>query len=264
MPPPRRLTSPSNPLLKDVRRAAARGVEAAGGYCLAETFRLLEEAMRSPCEIGPVIAAESALGRVETALGRRREDAIVVVPDGLFKSLAATESPQGVLALVRPRRWQLEDLFGPRALVVVLDGLQDPGNAGTVVRAAEAFGATGVAFLAGCVNPFNPKAIRASAGSAFRAPLVTGLQGAQFRAAARARGVAIYSAEPSGGVPASSADFRGPCALVVGAEGRGLAAGEWEDARRVSIPTRGVESLNAAVSAAILLYEASRQRGAQP
>jgi len=261
---PRRLTSPSNPWLKRVRKAARCGGPTEEGYWLAETFHLLEEALRSPCEIGAVIVAESAQARAEAVVGGRPEAPLVVVPDQVFQQLAATESPQGVMTLVRLRGWRLEDLLSPLALVVVLDGLQDPGNAGAILRAAEAFGATGAAFLAGCVNPFNPKAIRASAGSVFRLPVATGLAGAGFRAACRTHGLTVYAARPGGGGAASAADFRGPCAIVVGAEGRGLAEGQWRDARSVSIPTRAVDSLNAAVAASILLYEASRQRGVRP
>ncbi len=259
---PRRLTSPSNPWLKRVRKAALRGGATGDGYWLAETFHLLEEALRSPCDIGAVIVAESAMTRAETVVGGHPEVPLVLVPDRLFDNLAPTESPQGVLTLVRAPRWRLEDLFAPQALVVVLDGLQDPGNAGTIVRAAEAFGARGVAFLSGCVNPFNPKAIRASAGSVFRVPVIAGLAGAELRAACLTHGLAVYAARPAGGVAPSAADFRNPCAIVVGSEGRGLAIDEWVDACGVSIPTQAVDSLNAAVSASILLYEASRQRGA--
>jgi TrmH family RNA methyltransferase len=259
---PRRLTSPSNPWLKRVRKAVLRGGATDDGYWLAETFHLLEEALRSPCEIGAVIVAESALSRAEACIGGHRETPLVLVPDRLFQNLAATESPQGVLTLVRARRWRLEDLFSPPALVVIPHGLQDPGNAGTIVRAAEAFGASGVAFLSGCVNPFNPKAIRASAGSVFRLPVASGLAGTDLRAACRTHGLTVYAARPAGGVAPAAADFRGPCAVVVGSEGRGLAEGEWPEAGGVSIPTQAVDSLNAAVSASILLYEASRQRRA--
>jgi RNA methyltransferase, TrmH family len=258
----KRLTSPSNPLLKEIRRAIARGAPTGDGYYVAETFHLLGEALRSRCQIGAVIAAESALERVEAALRGQRAQQLVVVSDGLFDSLAATESPQGVLALVRPPEWATSDLFGPGALVVALDGMQDPGNAGTVIRAAEAFGASGVVFLRGCVNPFNPKAMRASAGSVFRVPSVVGVEPAAFEAAAAAVGATVFAAYPSGGTPASEAGFRRPCAILVGAEGPGLDPDRWARATAVSIPTRGVESLNAAVSAAILLYEAGRQCGA--
>ncbi len=258
----RRLTSPSNPLLKEIRRATTRGTLTEDGFCVAETFHLLREALASRCAVGAVVAAESAAARAEAEISGRSDTRLVVVPDALFRDLAATETPQGVVTLVRPPAWAAEDVFAGKPLVVVLDGVQDPGNAGTVIRAAEAFGASGVAFLKGGVNPLSPKALRASAGSVFRVPTVCGVSAAELMAAAKERGLAVFAAKPTGGAPACEIGFTVPCAVVVGAEGSGLDAVRWADATPVTVPTRGVESLNVAVAAAVLLYEASRQRGA--
>ena len=202
------ITSAANPLLKDVKRAIARGGLTHDGLCVAEGFHLLEEAWRSGLDAPVVLVAESVEGKVA---GKK-----VVLPDALLRSVSGTENAQGVIALVRPPEWTIDDLFRGTALVVALDAVQDPGNAGTIVRSAEAFGATGMLFLDGSVSPHNPKTLRAAAGSLFRVPYVVGgsLEG---------RGVARY-------------------------------------ATGVSIPTAGVESLNAAVAASIVLYEAARQR----
>src|SRR6266849_7639245 len=166
------ITSTANPLLKEVRRAVARGSLTAEGWCVAESFHLLDEALRSPCEVKAVLAAESARTAVEAHGQRLAGVRVVLVPDVLFAGIAATETSQGVIALVRPREWKFQQLLHGAALVVVLDGLQDPGNAGTIVRAAEAFGATGILFLKGTASPHNPKTLRASAGSLFRVPFV--------------------------------------------------------------------------------------------
>jgi TrmH family RNA methyltransferase len=141
---------------------------------------------------------------------------------------------------------------------VVLDGVQDPGNAGTIVRSAEAFGATGVLAIKGTVNLFNPKSLRASAGSLFRLPYV---QGCEVEMALTAlAGMAGYATVVTGGQPIGEADFTVPAAVIIGSEARGVSQA-WRDASRsVMIPTSGVESLNAAVAASIVLYEASRQR----
>ena len=185
-------------------------------------------------------------------MGRR----VAVVPDRLFEKLASTETSQGVIALVKPRAWTLEQLFGARSLVVILNGVQDPGNAGSIVRAAEAFGATGVVFLKGSVSPFNAKTLRASAGSLFRVPFVIS---GDIASALRERGLDVYATVP-GGSTLPSADLTRPCALIIGSEARGVSTELRSAARELSIPTTGVESLNAAVAAGILLYEASRQR----
>ena len=252
------LTSPANPLLKEVRRAVARGGRTREGCCVAETFHLLDEALRSGCAIGAVVAAESARRAVE---GRLPGDVrLVVVRDSLFRSLSDTEASQGVMALVRPPEWEFRQLLAAPPLVVVLDGVQDPGNAGTIIRAAEAFGATGLVFVKGAVSPYNPKAVRASAGSVFRVPLITGIEPAPAREELRHRGLHLYAAAPAAETSLEDAALTRPCAFVIGSEGRGVGP-EWLDgATGLRIPTSGVESLNAAMAATILLYEARRQR----
>jgi TrmH family RNA methyltransferase len=248
------LTSPANPLLRDIRRAAARGELTEDGLWVAEGFHLLEEALRSQCAIPVVLASEEVSGRVPAKAATRH----VVVPDKLFQSIAATETSQGVIALVKPPEWRIADLFRGNGLVMVLDGLQDPGNAGAIVRAAEAFGATGVMFVKGSASPFHPKTVRAAAGSLFRVPFIAGLDAALAAAALREQNVAVFAAMPR--ADSGIGDFSHPCAIVVGNEARGVGEDLRAMAQGVAIPTAGVESLNAAVAASILLYEARRQR----
>jgi TrmH family RNA methyltransferase len=163
-----------------------------------------------------------------------------------------------VIALVRPVAATLEQMTRGDALVVVLDGVQDPGNAGAIVRAAEAFRATGVVFLKGTVNPYNPKCLRGSAGSAFRVPMVDGVEAEEILGQ---EGLVWYAAMPRAATLASEADLSARCGIIIGSEGRGVSAGLAGWATGLRIPTAGVESLNAAVAAGILLYEARRQRG---
>ncbi|MES1258727.1 MAG: RNA methyltransferase, partial [Acidobacteriota bacterium] len=166
-------------------------------------------------------------------------------------------------ALVKPPKWSLDRLFKGPSLVVVLEGIQDPGNAGAIVRAAEAFGATGVIFVKGTASPHHPKTLRASAGSLFRIPYVSGLDVTATRAALQKERVVIYAAMPYTGSEhlAEDVDLARRCALVIGSEGQGIGQELHDAAEYVAIPTAGVESLNAAVAAAVLLYEARRQRG---
>ena len=268
---PETITSAANPLLKDVRRAVARGSLTEGGWSVAETFHLLEEALRSGSEVKTVLAAESARTAV-LAQGRRLAGVrVAVLPDALFAGIAATETSQGVMALVQPRLWKLEQLLqgaGGQALVVVLDGLQDPGNAGAIVRAAEAFGSSGVLFLKGTVSPHNPKTLRASAGSLFRVPYLHGIEAGAARVALEGSRIALFAAMPATSAKAAGSpgatDLTGRCALIVGSEAHGVSAAWRAAATPVSIPTVGVESLNAALAAGILLYEARRQRMLRP
>jgi TrmH family RNA methyltransferase len=265
---PETITSAANPLLKDVRRAIARGVLTDQGWCVAETFHLLEEALRSDCDIQAVLAAESALSAVEEHLGRLPRVKTAILPDGLFQSLSGVETSQGVMALVKPPEWKLEQLFRGCPLLVVLDGLQDPGNAGAIVRTAEAFGATGVLFLKGTASPYNSKTLRASAGSLFRIPYLHGVDGALARAAFHQNHVELYAGLPphSGGParPLSDIDLTGSCGFIIGNEAHGVGDELRRAAAGISIPTVGVESLNAAIAAGLLLYEARRQRALQP
>jgi TrmH family RNA methyltransferase len=254
------VTSPANPLLKEVRRALLRGTPTREGGLVAEGFHLLEEALRSDCRVEAVLAAESVRSTVESHVRRLAGLRVVVLPDRLFQDLSGTEAPQGVMALVRPPQWSLEQLFRGKPLVIVLDGVQDPGNAGTILRAAEAFGATGVLLVKGSASPYNPKAVRASAGSVFRVPLVAGLDAALARTALEQRRLDLYAAMPAGKKPLAEADLTRKCALVVGSEGRGVSEKLRAGAVDLRIPVSGVESLNAAMAATVLLYEAHRQR----
>jgi len=254
------LTSAANPFLKDIRRAIVRGALTSEGCCIAETFHLLEEALRSNGEVTAVLAAQSAHPAVDKHVRRANGVRVFVLPDALFQKVSATESSQGVMALVRPPSWRLDQLFQGQPLVVVLDGIQDPGNAGAILRAAEAFTASGVILLKGTVSPFNPKAVRASAGSLFRLPFVHGVDPPLAMAAIEKQKLDVYAAAPHGRKSLNEADLRRKCAFIIGGEGRGVSAGLRAGAVDLKIPLSRVESLNAAMAAGILLYEAARQR----
>jgi RNA methyltransferase, TrmH family len=247
-------------MLKEVRKAILRGTLTADGFAVAESFHLLEEALRSDCEIGAVFAAESVKSAVERHVGGLKNIRVMVLPDELFHTISATEASQGVMALVKPPSWTLEELFRGQALAVILDGIQDPGNAGTMVRAAEAFGVTGVVFLKGTVSPYNPKCLRASAGSIFRVPLVPAMDDQLLLAAVHQKKIEMFALTPQGAVELGECNFSGKCAIVVGSEGRGVSERLRAKSTDIRIPTVGVESLNAALAAGIALYAARKQR----
>ena len=253
------VSSEKNPLLKQVRRAVAHGSLTDDGLAVCEGFHLLEEALASRCEIRAVIAAESAVDRVAKLNGAR----VIAVPDHVFAGLSTTETPQGVMALVKPREWTLEQMLTAGALVLVLDGIQDPGNAGAILRTAEAFGATGAVLLKGTVSPYNPKALRGSAGSVFRIPMLAGMDPVRLRDALEQKGIALFAAMPRAADALADANLREACAIVIGAEGAGASVEIARRAEAFRIPTAGVESLNAAVAAGVILYEARRQRNAR-
>jgi TrmH family RNA methyltransferase len=265
MPKAESITSAANPLVKDVRRAIVRGTLTHEGLCVAETFHLLEEALSSDCDVKTVLAAESVRSAAEAHVRRLAGVKVAILPDALFQNLSGTETSQGVMALVKPPVWTLDQLFrGSLPLVVVMDGLQDPGNAGTIVRTAEAFGATGALFLKGTVSPHNPKTLRASAGSLFRLPYLAGMDSALARAALQQHHVELYA-----GVPAkpgnhtrllADVDFTAACGLIIGSEAHGVSGELRSAAFSDSTPIVGIDMSIAAVAAGILLYEARRQR----
>ena len=247
-----------NPLCTTIRKAIQKGVRTDDGLVVAEGFHLLEEARRSRLPIDTVIATPAALQpaalQIEALLDTcPPETRLFSVDPATFATFSTTESPQGILALVRLPEWTLVDLLSRPALIVLLDGLQDPGNAGAIVRSAEAFGATGVIFLKGSASPYHPKTLRAAAGSLFRLPFLAAAELPAFD-------FPVYATAKSAAQPIDAVDWRQPCGVVIGSEGRGVRPEILAACHPVTIPTETVESLNAAVAAGILLYEARRQR----
>jgi TrmH family RNA methyltransferase len=227
-----------------------------------EGEHLLREALRSGMVFKTVFVSE----RLDVPSWVPYGVEVLRLADDVFRSVVETQAPQGLAALIVPPVREFAEVMGSgAALIVVACGLQDPGNLGTLVRSAEAFGATGVVTEPGTVHAWNQKALRASVGSIFRMPVVSGTF--DEVAGLRARGVKLLAAvgfEESGVTAAADVDFTGACALLIGNEGAGLSR-EWMGIAevRVTIPCPGrVESLNAGVAGSLLLYEASRQRGA--
>ena len=254
--------SRQNARVKDLRAALKKSETTASGLVAVEGLHLVEEALRSGLRVETVFVRSGSLG----LLGGLRvaDDAEVLeLPADVFESAVTTESPQGIAALVEAPAFSLEQvLSGASPLVVVAAGLQDPGNLGTIVRSAEAFGASGLVALPGTVSVWNAKALRASSGSAFRLPVVSASE-KELLEMLRSRRVRSLATVLDGGVAAQAVDLSGPVALFIGNEGSGLSA-ELVNAcdALVTIPCPGpVESLNAAIAASVLLYEASRQRG---
>jgi RNA methyltransferase, TrmH family len=255
------ITSTKNPALQAIRRAAAAGRPTEDGLIVAEGPHLLEEALRSEWQVEQVFATERARSRYSQLLLRVKTE-IVEVSERAFASTAATETTQEILALLRPRNWSWKDLLGPRALVVALDSIQDPGNAGTIVRSAEAFGATGLVFLRGCVRVANGKLLRAAAGSLFRVPFLEAIAIEELVEHVRLDDLPLYALVNGASATLDDADLQSRCALAVGSEGSGISRELLLVAQAVSISTAKVESLNAATACSIALFEAYRRRNA--
>jgi TrmH family RNA methyltransferase len=262
--PVRIVQSKQNARLKELRRALAHPGRTPRGLAGIEGPHLLAEALRARLRVDCIFVAQGA-GHLLDGLALPQETEILLLPRELLDSALATETPQAIAALVEPPAWGWTNLLGgsesAAPLILVLAGLQDPGNLGTILRSAEAFGASGVVALPGTVSAWNPKAVRASAGSVFRLPLVEATPNECF-SRLRAAGVTIWTTAVQGAEPLERIDLTGPAALLIGNEGSGVPEALAAQAGgAVTIPCPGpVESLNAAVAASVLLYEASRQR----
>lgn len=262
--PVRIVQSKQNARLKELRRALAAPGREARGLAGIEGLNLLEEALRAGLRISAVFLAQEANAPLKGLELPKHLD-VLKVPQALLNPILATETPQPVAALVEVPDWTWAHILRGRGawppLVVVLAGLQDPGNAGAIVRSAEAFGATGIVALPGTVSLWNPKAVRASAGSVFRVPHLAVSVDECFNTM-REAGVRFLATTVHAAEPCDRVSMTGPTALIIGNEGNGvpprIAARADE---RVTICCSGpVESLNASVAAGILLYEASRHR----
>jgi len=264
----RRITGRHNALVKELRQAFARAERTEDGSCAIEGVRIVEEAIRSGLRFRAVFFKESAQNLAERLLpqiGSHVE--ILLLPDKLFDGAVPSETPQGVAALVRLKEFSFSDVLermqiGP---MIILAGLQDPGNLGTILRSAEAFGSAGVLLGEGTVSPFNSKVIRASAGSLFRLPVIVakaagGLE--EISGKLRSQSVRLIATSSHKGTPLDQARLTGPAAIFIGSEGAGLPRTLMAQVDElVAIPhTAQVESLNAGVAGSIVLYEAARQR----
>jgi len=266
----RTIESKNNARLKELRRAlgtAGRGtsrlVDGARRLVGIEGPNLIEEALRAGVRVATIFVAIGAEHSLDW-LPFPCETEVLRLKRELLDSALATETPQPLAALVEPPDWTWADVIRNRpnaALIVILAGIQDPGNLGTILRSAEAFGASGIVSLPGTVSTWNPKAVRASAGSVFRVPVIASNAEECF-ARLREGGAKILATMARGGKAADSVNLADSVALVIGNEGNGVPQGlarQCDGAITIHSPGP-VESLNAAVAASVLLYEAARQR----
>lgn len=257
-----------NQRIKYIRRLDIRRFRDREKRFVAEGVRFVEEALASAWPVEALVycgrVMESPRGEALLNKAASMNIDVIEIDEALFNELAGTETPQGVLAVVRQGTSALEDLpLAPApALLVVVDGVQDPGNLGTIVRSADAAGAGGVILLKGTADIYNPKACRATMGSIFHVPVIQGLAASEVLSYLARHAIVTIAGDPRGERVISGIDLTRPCALIVGSESGGIGAAlldRVDEKARIPMPGRA-ESLNAAVSVSILLYEALRQR----
>ncbi|MCM1184163.1 MAG: RNA methyltransferase [Roseburia sp.] len=270
------ITSTTNKKVKELtaltQRAKARRET---GLFIAEGTRMFWEAPKA--WIREVYLSESFLkkqerepdGGITRALGTIRHE---TVSDEVFRKISDTQTPQGILTVLAQPRYGLEELLRPakantaaaggEPLFLLLEDLQDPGNLGTIFRAGEGAGVSGVIMTANTADVFNPKVIRSTMGSIYRVPFLTVVSLEETIARLKAAEVSVYAAHLQDSTDYTAVDYTGAAAFLIGNENSGLRQ-ETADlaAAYIKIPMEGqVESLNAAVAASILMYEAARQR----
>ena len=258
-----RITSRQNPVVARFREVARGDVP---DRMLLDGEHLVQDALAAGGGIELAAFAEDLVdGRLAPLADRVRhaQATVVSVTRQVLDAMSPVREPSGLVAIAARPRVVLDDAFARApALIVLLADVQDPGNVGAIVRAADGCGATGVITADRTADPFGWKALRGAMGSTLRMPVVARQSLADAVGAARQRGLRLLATAPKGGTPLPAADLRSPCAILLGGEGPGLPSGALESAdERITIPMRdGIDSLNVAAAAAIVLYEASRQR----
>lgn len=263
----RHVSSRQHPVVRRFR-ALARTPDPGGVWLLADGLHLVRDAHAAGLHIEACavaagrLAADSAESGLAARLDRQGVD-VFAVPDGIFSALSPVRSPSGIAAIVRREPTGADDVLGaPRLFALAAVDVQDPGNLGSLVRTAEAGGASGVLACGSSANPFSWKALRGSMGSALRLPLAAGVDTDALLIRLRADGVRTLAAVPRGGRDPDLVDWSGRVALLLGGEGEGLPADLVSRCdEQVSVPMApAVESLNVSAAGAVLVYAARRQR----
>lgn len=258
------ITSSQNPLLKELKALRARKYREEKGLYTIEGIRFVEEALKEQAPIKKVIVSE----KLETVNGGKALllklqtlgiDA-VMLPDKLFAEVSDTENPQGVMAMVGMEEKPLDVILYKSDFIVVLDSVQDPGNMGTIIRTADAAGAGGVVLSSGCVDVYNPKALRSTMGSVFHIPVCRNSSLPELTTQLKQQGFKVCASHLQGTVPYYELSKPGKIAIIIGNEANGISDESAELADmlvRIPMPGRA-ESLNASVAAALLMYEVVR------
>lgn len=262
------ITASQNPRIKYIRKLSQRGFRERERKLLVEGIRLVEEALasnwRAESFIYTLEAVQSERGARLLAEAEVKCRHILPVTPAIMAEISDTETPQGVMAVLWQPDYALADVLPPgqSSLVVVVDGVQDPGNLGTIVRSADAAGATGVILLKGTVDIYNPKTLRSTMGSLFHLPVVPAEDVPAALKYLTSAGITLIVGDPADGAPVYDINLKVPVGLVVGNEGTGPGNGVLQfEYVKVTIPMPGrAESLNVAMATSILLYEAVRQR----
>lgn len=259
------ITSSSNKLVKDMKLLYKKKNRWELREFFIEGIRSVEQCMRSGGVIKHIFYSEELLNDEGMRLVEELKNMdlnTVHISDSLFKSISDTESPQGILAVVQMIEYDLRDVLNENNFLVLLDRVQDPGNLGTIIRTADAFGANGIVVTDGCVDVYNPKTVRATMGSIFQIPVVHIGDISEAIELLKNENIKIIASSLDTDTYSYDMDFKRDCALVIGNEGSGISREVLEQSDHlVKIKMTGkAESLNAGIASGVLMYEVLRQR----
>lgn len=254
------ITSPHNKEVKELTGLIQKqGLRKKQGVFIAEGSRLVFDLLKRKKELVKKIFIQEGLDYLTQMPGQIRA---VTLSEKLFLAVSSTKTPQGIMAVVEIPKYQKDDIFtSGNPLILVLEDVRDPGNMGTIFRTAEAGGCSGVVLLGGCTDPFSPKCIRSSMGSTVHVPIVSYDNIGLLNNDLIKHGISLFIADLDG-EDYTYMDYTGPCGFLIGNEANGVSLEAKNTVKkRVTIPMIGeVESLNAGVSASVLVFEAARQR----
>jgi TrmH family RNA methyltransferase len=263
------ITSKDNATIKHLHTLSESKQRKKEQAFLIEGVKMVEEALRDNLGVKMVIASPSLVqhhGKGVLKLAENRSVEVLWISERLMDAIAESKTPQPVMAIVNMKAYSEQGLLANDAgLIVMAHQLQDPGNLGTIIRTAEAVGASGVAITSNTVDPFNPKAIRASMGSILRVPIVHSGDASAFIKTCKQKGFQTAATVLTGRTTHFDMDLKKPTVMVLGQEGAGLPQEIMADIDlQVRIPMAStIDSLNVATAAAVILYEAFRQRMAR-
>jgi TrmH family RNA methyltransferase len=261
------ITSRENPIVKKILKLhTAAGRKKVRQY-FTEGVRSVEQALRTCAPVAEIVYSAGVFGLPGggEVMDKIRCEGLrtVEVSDSLFKFISDTDNPQYIMAVINIEGQRLDDILKARGLLLVItDGIRDPGNLGTIIRTADAAGASAVLLLKGTVDPYNPKVIRSTMGSIFCIPVIQISDAGELFARLKKRGVKLIASSPGGGTPFWDADLSGEIGIIIGSEANGISEQVLEYADvNVVLPMPGrAESLNASVACGILIYKALEQR----
>lgn len=260
------ITSSSNPTIKEVKSLYRKKERWAKKSFLVEGIKIVEECIDNNYPLSNIIFSHE-LRSISGGEGLwqkiRTYDQLIKVPDRLYREISDMENPQGVMAIAIFKQNSIEEIYDKgNPFLLLLDQIQDPGNMGTIIRTADAFGIDGIIVTEGCVDIYNPKVVRSTMGSIFRVPIYHTLEGRKIIEELKKKNLKIYSTSLKGDRFIQDVDFNRPSLLIIGNESKGVSHSlEVLADNLIKIPMIGAaESLNAAIASSIIMYEAVRQR----